>query len=183
MTKSKTQGKAWLSMLLVVLLFFMWAITTWAVLSSFISENDNLFETARVKIILNEGVRIFDEKDFQMEPGRTLIKPFTVRNDSTVPVYYRLYFDNLNGPLQEALTFQIYDGDELVYSTRMSNFSVDAPFISGKSLEVGEVKEFTAHVIMDPVSGNYYQDTGVTFDVIAQATQVKNNPNMEFENQ
>ena len=182
MTNTKTQGKAWLSMILVVLLFLMWAFSTWAVLSSFISQNGNVFETARVKIVLNEGVRIFDEKDFQMEPGATMVKPITIRNESTVPVYYRLYFENIDGALQEALHFKIYDGDELVYSTKMKNFTVDAPFICGKSLEVGEVKELTAHVTMDPVTGNYYQNAGVTFDVVAQATQVKNNPNMEFEN-
>ncbi len=181
MTDNKTQNKAWLSIVAVVLLFVMWAVTTYAFVASFVSENDNLFETARVKIILNEGERIFLESDFQMEPGRTLVKDFTVRNDSTVPVYYRLYLGNLQGALQEALIFKLYDGDELVYSTDMKNFTMDAPFLSGESLEVGETKVLTAHVVMDPVSGNRYQDSNVTFDVVAQATQVKNNPNMEFE--
>ena len=181
MTDNKTQNRAWLSIVAVVLLFVMWAVTTYAFVASFVSENDNLFETARVKIVLNEGKLIFDENDFQMEPGRTLVKNFTVRNDSTVPVYYRLYLGNLQGALQEALSFKIYDGDELVYSTKMKNFTMDAPFLSGKSLEVGEVKELSAHVVMDPVTGNYYQDSNVTFDVVAEATQVNNNPNMEFD--
>ena len=102
MTDNKTQNRAWLSIVAVVLLFVMWAVTTYAFVASFVSENDNLFETARVKIVLNEGKLIFDENDFQMEPGRTLVKNFTVRNDSTVPVYYRLYLGNLQGALQEA---------------------------------------------------------------------------------
>ena len=182
MTNNNTQGKAWGSMALVVILFVMWAVTTYAFVASFVSENDNLFETARVKIVLNDGQLIFDENDFQMEPGRTLVKEFTVRNESTVPVYYRLYLGNLEGALQEALTFRIYDGEELVYSTAMKNFTMDAPFLSGKIMEVGETQVLTAHVIMDEEKGNYYQNSNVTFDVVAEATQVKNNPNMEFEN-
>ncbi len=181
MTDNKTQQRAWFTIVTVALLFIMWAVTSYAFIASFISVEDNLFETARVKIVLNEGELIFDEDDFEMEPGRTLVKDFTVRNDSTVPVFYRLYLGNLQGPLQEALTFQIYDGDELIYSTAMKNFTIDSPFLNGDILEVNETRVLTAHVIMDPVMGNIYQGTGVSFDVVAQATQVENNPNMEFE--
>ena len=60
MTDNKTQNRAWLSIVAVVLLFVMWAVTTYAFVASFVSENDNLFETARVKIVLNEGKLIFE---------------------------------------------------------------------------------------------------------------------------
>lgn len=181
MIDNKTQNKAWLTIIAITVLFLMWAITSYAFISSFISEDDNLFETARVKIVLNDGVPIFQESDFDMEPGATIVKDFVIKSESTVPVYYRLYFDNMQGALQEALTLKLYDGEELVYSCDMKKFTKDAPFLSGDILEVGETKVLTAHVTMDAVKGNYYQNTGVSFDIVAQATQSKNNPNMEFE--
>lgn len=183
MTDNKTKQRAWRAIIAVALLFIMWAITSYAFVASFISVEDNLFETARVKINLNEGNLIFDENDFQMEPGRTLVKEFTVRNDSTVPVYYRLFLENLQGPLQEALTFKLYDGDQLLFETPMKDFVKDTPFVCNQILEVNETKVLTAHVTMDSVKGNKYQNAGVSFDMVAQATQVKHNTNKVFENE
>ncbi len=181
MNNSSVQKKVWKSIVAIILLFLMFAVTTYALVSSYLSVNDNLFETAKVDIDLNNGVPIFTQNDFALEPGRSNMKRFTITNNSTVDVYYRIYLNNIDGQLQDALTFEIRDGDEVVYTAKMDDFNQDTPFISNEVLSVGETKILSAVVIMDPKSGNRFQSESCTFDVVASATQVRNNPTKVFE--
>ena len=98
----------------IVLLVAMLVITTSALIASFVSVEDSIFEMGVVKIDLNGGQTIFDGSDWNVEPGQAIKKDFTLRNDSTVDVYYRLYLENVTGSLQECLVFEIYDGDQKI---------------------------------------------------------------------
>ena len=181
MNNSSVQKKVWKSIVAIILLFLMFIITTYALISSYLSVEDNLFETAAVDIDLNGGVPIFTESDFALEPGRSNGKRFTITNNSTVDVYYRLYLCNIAGDLHDALRFEIRDGDEVLYAAQMDEFDQETPFVSDEILKVGETRILTAVVIMDEKSGNRYQSEFCTFDVVANAIQVRNNPTKVFE--
>lgn len=77
----------------IVLLAICLAITTFALIYSMISVDDNLFNTGKVEIDLNGQKRIIDQGLF--EPGMTVYKTFYIKNNSTDKggIYYKLYFD------------------------------------------------------------------------------------------
>ena len=191
MSNSSVQKKAWISILVILLLFVMFVVTTYAFVASFVTSEGNLFETAKVDIDLNGGKPIFTEESFIaepgepslfLEPGRMARREFTVTNNSTVDVYYRLYLTEVEGILQDVLTINFYDESEkLLYSCLMSDLNDEKPFVDETVLKVGETKTLIADVVMAESSGNIYQDEAVTFSVVADATQVRNNPGRVFE--
>ncbi len=178
---SQTKKKAIFSMIAIFVLFCMLALTTYALITSFVSVEDNLFLTGRVKIELNGGKTVFDGSDMNIEPGRSLARDFTVENKGSADVYVRLYLENVEGALQEALTFSIYDGRTLLFTGKAKDFNENAACISGTPLSVGETRTLTAVVKMDASAGSEYQTAGITFDMTAEAVQSKNNPDKAFE--
>lgn len=186
-----TSKKVWISILVILLLFVMFVVTTYAFVASFVTSEGNLFETAKVDIDLNGGVPVFTEDSFKsepgepskyLEPGRMARRTFTVTNNSTIDVYYRLYLTDIVGSLQDVLTINIYDEDEnLLYSALMSEMTDESPFVDETILKMGETKNLIADVTMDPRSGNIYQNEEVCFSMVADATQVRNNSEKIFE--
>lgn len=100
----------------VVVLCGLLALTTYALVASLVSVEGHLFETAQVKIELNGGKVIFDAGDMNIEPGYSIRRNFTVENQGTADVYYRLYLENTAGPLLGVLDFALYDGDTLLFA-------------------------------------------------------------------
>ena len=165
----------------IVALAAMLAATTYALMTSFVSVDGNLFETARVDIELNGGKVVFDGTDINLEPGRSVKRSFEVENKSTVDVYYRLYLENVTGSLQEALTFQLYDGDKLLYSGNAGDLSKENPCRDNTPLAAGEKRMLTAVVNMREDANSAFQNCGVHFDITADAVQARNNPDQAFE--
>lgn len=116
-----------------------------------------------------------------IEPGHSLVRNFTVENTGSADVYVRLYLENVEGALQEVLTFSVYDGDKLLFNGKAKDFSKQSPCISETPLTVGETRTLTAVVKMDESAGNAYQTAGITFDMTAEAVQAKNNPDILFK--
>lgn len=179
--QSRTKKKAVSSLIAIAVLFVMLVLTTYALVSSFVSVDHNLFQTGTVKIELNGGKTVFDGSDMNIEPGHTLVRDFTVENKGSAEVYVRLYLENVQGALQEVLTFSVYDGDKLLFTGKAKDFSKNTPCISETPLAVGETRTLTAVVKMDESAGNAYQTAGITFDITAEAVQAKNNPDRLFE--
>lgn len=179
--QNKTKKKAVGSIVTITVLFCMLAITTYALIFSLVSVDNNQFDMGRVKIELNGGQRIFDGSDLNIEPGYTIKRDFTVENKSTVDVYYRLYMENVTGSLQEVLTFEVYDGDELLFRGKADKFTKESICQGSEPLSVGETRTLTMLVKMDENAGNEYQNGGITFDMTADAVQVRNNPDKQFE--
>ncbi len=177
----KTGKKAVGSIVMIAVLFLMLVITTYALVASFVSVEDNLFETGTVQIELNGGKTVFDGSDMNIEPGHSLVRDFTVENIGSADIHYRLYLENVEGALQEVLTFSVYDGDKLLFTGKAKDFSKQSPCISETPLAVGETRTLTAVVKMDEAAGNAYQTAGITFDMTAEAVQAKNNPDKAFE--
>ena len=102
-------------------------------------------------------------------------------NLGTADVYYRLYLENVSGELADGLLFQIYDGENLLYSAKAEAFVKEAPCVVDTLLPAGESHTLTLVVKLEESAGNDFQSGGVTFDLTADAVQAANNPDKEFE--
>lgn len=171
--------KAYGQILIVTLLFMMLAGTTYALFLSITQVNDNIFFTGSVSIELNEGNPVFSDED-GIEPGMTLERPLTVKNTGTADVYYRLYLDGVSGTLADGLFFEIYDDQNLLYAGRGDEFSKANPCISGQVLPAGETHTLKIRARMDSSAGNEYQQTEMSFDIVGEAVQSRNNPDKSF---
>ena len=178
---NQTKKRAVTSIIAIIVLVCMLVVTTYALIASFVSVDNNLFQTERVEIELNGGKTVFDRTDMNIEPGHALVRDFTVENKGTADVHIRLYLENVQGPLQEVLSFAIYDGDKLLFRGPAKELTKDSPCVSDSPLLVGESRTLTAVVTMDTSAGNAYQSGGITFDMTADAVQSRNNPDKSFE--
>ena len=165
----------------IILLFILFAVTTYALIAPLVSVEDNLFETAQVKIELNSGNVIFDGVSAaELEPGRSVKRDFTLENKGTVEVYYRLYLENISGPMQDSLIFEIYEGNTLLFRGSAAALNRETPCQSGTPLAAGETRLLTAVIKMQEITGNQYKNGGFSFDMTADAVQVRNNPRQSF---
>ncbi|HIU25841.1 MAG TPA: hypothetical protein IAC50_05035 [Candidatus Copromorpha excrementigallinarum] len=162
-------------------LALMLAATTYALVLSTVSVEDNELETAAVSLELNDGNVIFDGRDMNIEPGYTIRRDFTVENKSPVDVYYRLYLENLSGDLGDVLVFNIYEGDRIIFSGTAAQLSEKTACQGGAPLGAGEERTLTAVVKMKEDAGSFYKNSDITFDVTAEGVQVRNNPDGEFQ--
>lgn len=182
MSKSTiTKKKAYGHILIISILSLMLIVTTYALVLSLVSVDGNLFETGRIEIELNGGKTVFDGSDINLAPGISTEKSFTIQNTGTADVYYRIYLENVAGPLQEVLEFKIYDNDKLLYSGAAKDLNKNTPCIGDRSLEVGQTHTLKAVVTMSEQADNNYQLQEITFDITADAIQVKNNSQKVFE--
>ena len=178
--EGKTSGKRVKVMIVCVVLSLVLCAAVAAAILSMVERRDNYFQTARVSIDLNGGESVFDGSDMNVEPGMRLARDFTITNNSTVDVWYRLYLDNISGKLTEAMDLSIYDGDELLFKSAMSEMTVDRAFVAEAALGVNETVTLTAIITMRPTSGNVFMNEALSFELRADAVQVRNNPDKLF---
>ena len=178
---NQTKRRAWMSIAAVTVLFCMLAVTTYALVLSMVSAEDNIFSMGTVQIQINGGKTLFSGEDMNIEPVYSAKKDFTVDNLGTADVYYRLYLENVSGELADGLLFQIYDGENQLYSAKAEAFVKEAPCVVDTLLPAGESHTLTLVVKLEESAGNDFQSGGVTFDLTADAVQAANNPDKEFE--
>ncbi len=138
---------------------------------------ENRFATGTVSLALEGG---FNEEG--LEPGRTVVEDFTITNTGSADVYWRMSFDNLQGPLSGALDVTVLDetGADL-YQGSAVELDRGASYAQGsRVLASGQSETFTVQVNMNEGARNDYQGTGVTFDVRVDGVQSKNNEAGEF---
>lgn len=138
---------------------------------------ENRFATGTVSIAL-EGS--FDEAN--IEPGHTVIENFAVTNKGGADAYWRMSFENLQGPLADALDVTVIDDAGVqVYHGSAVDLDAGMAYAQGsRSLAPGQTATFTVQVHMSESAGNGYQGADVTFDVKVDAVQAKNNAGGEF---
>ena len=175
-----TKSKVRTSIAAIVVLFVMLTVTTYALVQSIVSVDDNVFTMGRIKIELNGGQRIFDGSDMNIEPGQRVKKDFSIANTGTADAYFCLYLENVDGPLKEALNFEIYDGDILLFSGSVDEFTDTSACVGDTPLAAGETRILTAVVMITEGSGNEYQNGGISFDITADEEKKKNNPDRAF---
>ena len=145
------------------------------------SVRESLFHTGEIGIDLNGGEPVIREEEFVFEPGMTVAKDFYVENDGTWDEYWRLYLDDVSGGLADVLEVTVSDGGEVLYSGTATGLSGRQSAVAGDgALAVGERRELTMTFHYPEVAGNGGQGQSLVFSVRAEATQAKNNPEVQF---
>ncbi len=178
--KTKTAKRLTASVGIIILLSIYLCITTFALVLSMVSVEDNLFMTGKVRINLNDGKPVIEEHDFLFEPGMTVKKDFFLQNESSCDVYYKLYFGNINGGLADILQMKICNEDKVLFSGTAKELTKENVGAADDILRLNEIKELQIYFYFPEESGNEAQNLFLNFDMSADAVQTKNNPNREF---
>lgn len=169
------------SIVAVVVLAVCLCVTTFALAWATVSVDNNLFHTGTVKINLNDGKPVIEEHEFLFEPGMTVKKNFFIENQSTWDVYYKLYFDNVEGGLADVLEITVTDGEKTLYRGTAAEFDREGTPAADDVLRLNERRELTVYFYFPEEAGNSAQNLNLTFDMCADAVQTKNNPNKLFK--
>lgn len=167
--------------LLIIILIICFFITTFAVMKHLVVVEDNLFQTGSIKINLNDGNPIIEENELLFEPGMTLAKQFFVENQGTFDVYYKIYFDELQGDLIDVLNVTIKKDDDVIYNGTPSNLNKKNVDVVDEILGVNDKHVLDIIFHYPENANNSTQGDNISFIVNVDAIQVKNNPNRLFE--
>ncbi len=179
--ESKTSKSLAGSIVIIVLLAIGLCVTTFALFWTSISAENNIFRTGLVKINLNDGNPVIKEHEFLFEPGMTVEKTFFIENQSTDDVYYKLYFENVEGGLAKVLLISIFDGDNELYSGTAEDLDKDSVGAADDILRLNEKKELKIVFHYPENAGNDTQNMSLSFNLGAEAVQTRNNPNRLFD--
>ncbi len=180
-SKTKTSKKLTLSVGIIILLSICLAITTCALVLSMVSVENNIFNTGKVKINLNDGKPVIESKEFIFEPGMTVKKDFLVKNESTCDIYYKLYFQNVKGGLADILEVKICDGERVLFEGTTNTLTKENVVAADDTLRLNETRKLQIYFYFPEESGNEAQNLFLNFDMAADAVQTKNNQNKEFK--
>ncbi len=166
---------------IIVILAICLCITTFALVRYTVNLDKNIFKTGTVNINLNDDAPIIKQGEFLFEPGMTVIKDFFIENESSDSVYYKIYFDNVNGGLEKVLDVKIVDKETgaKLYDGKAEDLIREN--CHSEKLLINERRILTAEFHYPEDSGNETQNLSMSFDMCAVATQEKNNPNKEFD--
>ena len=176
----KKRKKFWLITITLMLILMAFGITSMALIYQKVSVDDNLFQTGKVNICLNDDRPVFDE-EILFEPGMRIVKTFTLRNDSTCDVYYRLYFAAVEGDFAKALEIEVKDGEKIIFSGKMAEMNGEKPEGADGMLLLGETRNFSITFYVPENCGNLMQNQTLLFDLNADAVQAVNNPSEKFD--
>ncbi len=180
-SKNKTAKRLTASVAIILVLSCCLAITTFALVYSMVSVEDNLFVMGTVQINLNNGKPVIEEHEFLFEPGMTVKKDFFVKNESSCDIYYKLYFQNVSGGLADVLEVKICDGDKVLFEGTPSELNRAVVGAADDVLRLNEKRDLQIYFHFPEEAGNEAQNLYLSFDFSADAVQVKNNTNKEFD--
>jgi hypothetical protein len=182
MNEQKLKKKLTFMIVTVVLLSLGLAITSFALASSIVSIRNNRFSMSMgVELTINDGKPVVDVTDMVYEPGGTYVSEFPVANLGTFDVWYRVYLTGVNGELQDDITVTIKEKDGTVLCKGTMN-QLTADKVMTGNLAAGESKTLTIEFYFSPDADNSAQGQTVSFNITADATQKKNNPDKDFGN-
>lgn len=186
--KSKTVKRLVWGVTSIIILSVCFAVTScllmWATVRGqgelYHTEIENsLFQTGQVSINLNDGNAVFGGEEFYFSPGNTETKEFFIENKSTCDVYYRVYFGNILGGLADVLEVRIQDGEKILYSGTPAGLTKENA--AKGMLNIGERKILSLSFYFPKEADDGAQSLGLSFDLCADAVQVKNNPDGLFD--
>ena len=178
---NKTARKLKASIISVVALAVCLLMTSVAFVYSVVSVDENSFALGEVKINLNDGESIIEDNEFVFEPGMTVNKDFFVQNDSTIDVYYKLYFSDTDGELADVLDVTVYDGDNVLFAGKASDFTKEKSPAAQTALAVGERRTLQITFHFPENAGKEASDSFLSSALGADAVQTKNNPDRLFD--
>ena len=186
MNKNDTSRRLTVGVVILILLCICLCVTSFALAySTIIAQETNVFTSGYVSINLNNGEPVIEEDEFVFEPGRTVKKDFFIKNNSTDSVYYKIYFDNVNGDLAEVIQVEISKADKVLYKGTAKTLN-QGVLAADDELAVGEKRELTLTFyfptnVGNDVNGVNMHGKDLTFDLRADAVQTRNNPNRLFD--
>ena len=184
MTERVTSRRWMGSAVVTVLLVLGLVVTTLAIGLSVAERPDNIFSTEKIDLVLlnpdgsrNEGEPIIDVDLFA--PGATASKTFFLQNEGA-DCWYRLYFDKVSGSLASVLDVTVSDDNGVLLTGKMSDLTQDDAEWIDTTLLAGSRHKMTITIHFPEDAGNAAQGGMLQFDLCADGTQVRNNPNKEF---
>ncbi len=168
------------SIVTVIVLASLLCVTSFTLIHASLSVKGNIFSTGEVRINLNGGKTIINEDEFLFKSGTEVKKDFYIENLSTCGVWYRLFFDHIEGDLGKYLDVQILDGKNVLSSGKLSELTKDKVSAYDSPLESGEKKNLTISFQLSEEIGNDAMNQFLIFDFGAEAVQVRNNPDKKF---
>lgn len=180
MKKNNTAKKLTASVITLIILAVCLCFTTSAIVLASLEVENKLFQTGSIGINLNDGKPVIEEHEFLFEPGMTVKKDFFIENESTCDVYYKLYFDNVQGGLADVLEITVKDGEKTLYQGTATELNRKVAGAADDVLKIKERRELTVYFYFSEEAGNSAQGLTLTFDICADAVQTKNNPNKIF---
>lgn len=181
MVKNKTLQ---INIITLILLCLGLCITSFAISYTIVKIESNTFQTGGIDIDLNNGQPIIPENKWLLEPGMTIEEDFTITNQGSWKVYYKLYFEDVKGKLGDVLEIKIYkkDSPDIVLLNGKIRELMDADKLEiASELEKGETQTLTASFHFPEYSKNEYKGEKLEFNMSAIAVQTKNNSNKEFK--
>ncbi len=179
--KSKLAKRLSTGIITIFILSFCLAATTFALVYSMVVVENNVFATGKVGIDLNGGKSIISEDEYIFEPGMTVIKDFYIQNESTCDIYYKFYFANVSGGLEDYLQVKICIGDRVLYEGTPSELNRKEVSAAADTLAIDERRELRMIFYFPPEVGNEAQNLYLSFDFAADAVQTKNNYDKKFD--
>ena len=179
--KKITERRVQVSILIVVLLAIALCITTYALFYATVAVEGNYFGTGFVDIDLNGGAPVISAYEFMFAPGMSVDKSFYVQSNSSGDVYFKVYFDNIEGDLADHIEVTILDGDTVLCQGTASELTRQNVIAGDDFLRPGERRDLIIRFYMPRETDNSAQNKSLYFDLCADAVQAKNNPNREFE--
>ncbi len=181
MPKNNLMKKITCGITMIAVLAVCLFITTAALMQEEVAVEKNKFQTGTVKINLNDGLPVITENECAFSEGMTITKEFFIENKSTCSVYYKIYLDQVSGGLADVLSVTVRDGNKILYNGTPRSLSRERTVAADDILEIAETRYLTVDFHF-PKDGIYDQtDMSLSFNLCADATQTKNNPDKLFE--
>jgi hypothetical protein len=200
----KTSRRLRRGMVTIVALALALTTTTLALATQIYETGSNRFTTGDVRIGLYDlygknlglsGDALIQTNNF--EPGATFCRSFEIKNETSNEFYYKFYFTFPNGidgslanVLQVSITDRVADGipysnlrnDQIIYPwTLMSKLTRDQTDAIEAALAGYGSRDFTIWFHFPEEATNETQNLKVSFNFTAEAVQVRNNTNRQFD--
>ncbi len=169
-----------LSIVIILFITCLLFITTYALFEQISKAENNYFKTGIVEINLNDGKPIIEKHEYIFEPGMTVEKDFFIQNESTWAVYYKIYLDNVEGDLANAIEVSILHDNEVLYTDKAINFTRENAPVAKDVLLIDERRNLKIRFHYPKDASNDFQNQYFAFDLCADAVQEKNNPDKKF---
>lgn len=179
---NKTKKKLLFCFVSIIILILLFNVSLFGFIEAKLSLGDNNIKTGNISICLNGNNKIFDDNDYYIQPGDIVKKSFYIENDGENDVYFKIYFDNLEGTYFDYIYVEIKNEEGVIICEGLMNeLSKENVESKDDALCASEKRNFEISIIFLEEAGNDYQDEKIDFEIIVMATQTKNNPNRDFD--
>ena len=180
MEAKKLENRLRIMLITIVFLLFGLTFTSLALADSVVRVQNNRFQmSSGLSIKINDGAPVVDVTDIVYEPGGTYRSEFPISNKSNFAIWYKIYFTDVQGELNDYITVTVKEADgKVLCKGKMSELGSNKASVG--TLDANEEKTIYIEFYFLPDSGNSAQGKSVSFNIAATSTQKENNPNKDF---